>query len=146
MLGAEVGQVQKDDPVHRWWTTCAHLSGHLQRRKPFRQDSQGRLHYTLLPIDESELSFFRLSDDSEPTDLGLSPKGLAREIELPTGPRINAWAVPRYLDALRELADVQEVELRDCAMKYGTIDLPGRKPEQIWRYHEFLGFSRYRGQ
>ena len=146
MLGAEIGQMQMDQPVHRWWTTRAHLSGELQHRKPFRFDPQGRLRYALLPIDESELSFFRLDDEGGPTDLGLSPKGLACEIKLPTGPRISAWAVPRYWDELQEVAEYKQMELRACAEKYGTLDLPGRKSEHIWRYHWALGFSRYRGQ
>lgn len=145
MLGAEIGQMQVDQPVHRWWSTRAHLSGELQHRKPFRFDPQGWLRYALLPIDESELSFFRLEDEGGPTDLGLSPKGLAREIKLPTGPRISAWAVPRYWDELQEVAEYKQMELRACAEKYGTLDLPGRKSEHIWRYHWALGFSRYRG-
>ncbi|MEI2774037.1 MAG: hypothetical protein V9G98_26085 [Candidatus Competibacter sp.] len=142
MLGAEAGQVQKDDPVHRWWTTCAHLSGHLQRRKPFRQDSQGRLHFALLPDDDNNLNFYRLPEGVDPVPV----RNLWREIaknDLPQGPGIEVWAVPRYLDALQELANAQGMELRDCALKYGAFDLPGRKPEQIWRYHWALGFSRY---
>ena len=144
MLGAGAGQMQIDDPVHRWWTTRAHLTGYLQRRKPFRQDSQGRLHYALLPDDDEAINFYYLPEKSDP-----SPQGyLRREIsesDLPIGRRISAWAVPRYWDELQELADAEGMELRDCALKYGTIDLPGWEPKQIWRYHWALGFSRYRG-
>ncbi len=144
MLGADAGQVQVEDPVHRWWTTRAYLSGHLQRRKPFRQDSQGRSHYALLPEDDEAINFYYLPEKSEPQ----ASRHLWREMQdsdVPHGPRIEAWAAPRYLDALQELADAKGMDLRDCALKYGTLDLPGWEPKQIWRYHWALGFSRYRG-
>jgi len=53
--------------------------------------------------------------------------------------------VPRYWDELQEVAENKQMDLRNCAKEYGTLDLPGRKPEHIWRYHWALGFSRYRG-
>lgn len=142
MLGAEVGQPQNQRPVHRWWTTRAHLSGVLQWRDPFRNDPLGRSHYALLPDEDDRIDFYHLPKGCHPVPV----RNLWREIaesDLPQGPGIEAWAVPRYLDALQELAEAQGMELWDCALKYGTLDLPGRKPEQIWRYHWALGFSRY---
>jgi CRISPR-associated endonuclease/helicase Cas3 len=144
MLGADAGQVQVEEPVHRWWTTRAYLSGHLQRRKPFRHDPQGRSHYALLPDNDEAINFYYLPEKSEPR----ASRHLWREMQdsdVPHGPRIEAWAVPRYLDALQELADAKGMYLRDCALKYGTLDLPSWEPKQIWRYHWALGFSRYRG-
>lgn len=143
MLGADVDQAQAAQPVHRWWTTRAHLSGELQHIQPFRDDPLGRLRYALLPDDENELSFYLLDKDGVTRDLGLSRQGAAREIELSHGPGISPWAVPEYLDELQELADDKGLELRECARRYGAIDFPGRKPETIWRYHWALGFSRY---
>ena len=142
MLGAEAGQTQNQRPVHRWWTTRAHLSGALQRRDPFRNDPLGRSHYALLPDEDERINFYHLPEGSHPIPVGNLWREMA-ESDLPQGPGIEAWAVPRYLDALQELAEAQGMELRDCALKYGAFDLPGRKPEQIWRYHWALGFSRY---
>jgi len=144
MLGADAGQTQSQRPVHRWWMTRAHLSGTLQRRDPFRNDPLGRSHYALLPDEDDRIDFYHLPEGSNPVPVANLWRVMA-EGDLPKGPGIEAWAVPCYLDALQELAEAQGMELRNCALKYGTLDLPGRKPEQIWRYHWALGFSRYRG-
>ena len=144
MLGASTGQAQVAQPVRHWWSTRAHLSGELQRCKPFRNDPLGRLSYALLPVDEDKVNFYQLPDGDDPLPLG----NLWREIyerDLPQGPRIDAWAVPYYLDALQELADDKGIDPWNCAVKYGAMDLPGRRPDQLWRYHWALGFSRDRG-
>ena len=142
MLGADAGQVQVDDPVHRWWTTRAYLSGHLQRRKPFRHDPQGRSHYALLPDENDAIGFYQLPDKGNPVLSGHLWREIS-ESDLPKGPRIEAWAVPCYGDELQTLAENKQMDLRECALKYGTLDLPGWELKQ-WRYHWTLGFSRYR--
>ena len=101
------------------------------------------MRYALLPDDDGEISFFLLEDMGVMRDLGLSPRGNAREIDLPHGPRISAWAVPCYLDELQELADDKGLEPRNCARIFGTVDLPGRTPDTLWRYHWALGFRRF---
>ena len=144
MLGADAEQAQIDQPVHRWWTTRAHLSGELQRCKPFRHDPLGRLRYALLPDADDRINFYHLPEGGDPLPLGNlwrpMPPG-----DLSKGPRISSWAVPHYPDALQQLAEDQNLEPWACAVRYGALDLPGRKPEHIWRYHGALGFSRYRG-
>lgn len=145
MLGAQAGQAQRQRPTHRWWTTRAHLSGALQRCDPFRHDPIGRSHYALLPDGDEQIDFYHLPEKSLPVPMSNLWREMA-ESELPQGPGIETWAVPPYLETLQELADVRGIELRDCALKYGTIDLPGKKPEQIWCYHWALGFRRYHGE
>ena len=143
MLGQD-HEAQRQRPVYRWWTTRAHLSGALQRLDPFRNDPQGRSHYALLPDDDGNVNFYHVPEKSDPRPMGHLLQEI-RESEIPEGPRIGTWATPTYMDALQELADAEGMELKACAEKYGTIDLPGKEPEQIWRYHWALGFSRYRG-
>ena len=145
MLGAEVGQAQRQRLTHRWWTTRAHLSGALQRSDPFRHDPLGRSHYALLPDEDEQIDFYHLPEKSPPVLMNNLWLKMA-ESELSQGPGIEAWAIPRYMEALQALADVRGMELRDCALKYGTIDLPGKEPEQIWRYHWALGFRRHHGE
>ncbi|MFM8333857.1 MAG: type I-F CRISPR-associated helicase Cas3f [Candidatus Methylumidiphilus sp.] len=146
MLGADPAG-QKAPPVKRWWETRAALSGYLQRKDPFRDDPLGRQPYALIPDEDGKLDFYRLEDNGkQAVQEGLSASsGKARALDDPfTGPRITPWAVPRYLDALEQLAESQHIEVIDCAKKYAVIDLPYHDGGQLWRYHWALGFSRVR--
>ena len=141
MLGAKPDEEQKDQPVHRWWSTPAHLSAELHRRKPFRADPQGRLRYALVPDEDDNIQFVHLLDDGR----AIHVDNLRQQIpdsDLPLGQRIVSWATPDYLEALRELADARQMELGVCARIFGGLELPGREGEQRWRYHPMLGFSR----
>ena len=148
MLGGHA-EGQNQLPVGYWWTGRTHLTGELQRLTRFRDDSQGRSYYALLPDEDERVDFYHLPEGKIPTDRALSPSGHLwkplSEDELPKGLGIDSWATPPYLDALRALAEREGMRLRECAEKYGVMDLPGKKADQIWLYHELLGFSRYRG-
>jgi len=142
MLGARPGETQKENPVHWWWSTRAHLSGVLQARSRFRADPQGHLTYCFLPDEEGTgMAFLQWTEDGREVMAGNLLVKLA-DADLFTGPRITPWAVPDYLTALAELADAQEMDLPACARKFGTVDLPGREGTQVWRYHPVLGFGR----
>jgi len=143
MLGSIDSASQKAPPAKFWWETRATLSGLLQRKTPFRYDPLGRLHYAPLPDENGGLDLYRLEEGGKEILAGLSDRGQAREIDDPPyGPRITPWAVPKYMDAVEELAEALQMELRDCAKKYAVIQLPGKDGEQLWRYHWALGFSR----
>lgn len=148
MLGGHA-EAQNQLPVGYWWTGQTHLTGELQRLTRFRDDPQGRSYYALLPDEDERVDLYHLPEGKVPTDRTLSPSGHLwkplSEDELPKGPGIDAWATPPYLDALRALAQREGMGLRECAEKYGVMDLPGKKADKIWLYHELLGFSRYRG-
>lgn len=140
MLGASPGQDQKGQPVHCWWTTRASLCAELQQRRPFRADPQGRLRYALVPDEDGRLRFVQLEDDGREIQVG----NLWQAAELTVGRGITPWGAPDYLEELQALAEAQQMEQAACARKFGSLDLPGRTGEQIWRYHPMLGFSRYR--
>lgn len=146
LLGAAPGEIQDQTPVHHWWTTRAHLSGYLQQRAPFRHDPQGRSVYALLPNEDERIDFYYLPEGYVPRDRTLPASNhlwkLIEDSDLPKGPGIDAWATPPYLAELRALAEKEGKELRECAELYGTVDLPGRKADRIWRYHWALGFRR----
>ena len=141
MLGARPGEAQKAQPVHRWWSTLASLSAELQRQTPFRADPMGRLRYALVPDEDDDIQFLRLEDDGTSVLAGNLWKPMSAE-DLPMGPRIAAWATPDYRQALQEMAEARQMEVDACARKFGSLDLPGRDGEQMWRYHPVLGFSR----
>jgi len=141
MLGAEAGQRQKQNPVKWWWQTQAHLSGVLQAKTRFRADPQGHQTYYFQPDEDgAETEFYLLEATGQ--EASVETNLLQRLDDLPAGPRIAFWGAPDYLDALQTLAEVQDMNLTDCARRFGVVDLPGRKDSQQWRYHPALGFSR----
>lgn len=136
ILGAAAGKEQIAARATLWWTTRAHLSGELQRRQPFRADPRGRQRYALLPDEDGEIGLHRLEEGHAPAAAG----NLWQRIErLDTGPRIAFWGEPDYREALAALADEHDMELRDCALRFGTLDLSA-DIEQGWHYHPALGF------
>ncbi len=140
MLGAEAGQQQQQIPVNWWWRTQAHLSGVLQAKTPFRADPQGHQTYYFQPDEDcvkAELYLLQTSGQEVSVEANL-----LQRLELLAGPRIAFWGAPDYLDALQMLAEALDMELVDCARRFGAVDLPGREANQRWRYHRALGFSR----
>lgn len=148
MLGAPPGHDQVERPVRWWWETPAHLTGVLQQSTPFRHDRLGSQTFALLPDEDcTAVGFFLLA---EAMSSGESDQGnlLQRvtDAELMTGQGIEPWGVPDYLPALLELAEAFGMDPLDCARKFGTVELPGRREDgQRWRYHPVLGFSRWDG-
>ncbi|MBK8964842.1 MAG: hypothetical protein IPM75_17905 [Candidatus Competibacteraceae bacterium] len=97
MLGGGV-EGQNQLPVGYWWTGHTHLTGELQRLSRFRDDSQGRSYYALLPDEDERVDFYHLPEGKIPTDRTLSPSGhlwnVLSEDDVPKGPSIDAWATP----------------------------------------------------
>ncbi|MDX9737845.1 MAG: type I-F CRISPR-associated helicase Cas3f [Azonexus sp.] len=140
------GQTPFSLPVPLWWTTGAHLSGYLQRRDPFRLDRLGRQRYGLLPDEDGEIGFYRFGDDGKP----VAVDHLLHQIALEPGPGLGFWGEPDYPAALASLAERLDMEVRECAEKFGGLDLPlksvedGLRVDEEWAYHPILGFSRFR--
>ena len=130
-------------PVPLWWTTGAHLSGYMQRRDPFRQDKLGRQRYGLLPDEDGEIGFYRFGDDGKP----VAVDHLLHRISLEPGPGFSFWGEPDYPAALASLAERLDMEVRECAEKFGGLDLPlkpvedGLRVDKEWMYHPTLGFG-----
>jgi len=130
-------------PVPLWWTTGAHLSGYLQRRAPFRYDNLGRRRYGLFPDDEGSIGFHCFNDDGSL----VSAEHLLHRMAIAPGPRLSFWGAPDYREALAELAESLDMDLRECAQKFGGLDLPlrpaehGLRVDNEWDYHPVLGFS-----
>lgn len=138
LLGAAPGEPRRLEPAHLWWTTQAALTGELQRKHPFRADPDGRQRYALLPNEDGEIQFWRMEPDAPPTLVD----NLLDRVEPDQGLRVTFWGAPNFTVALEQLADQMGMELRDCARRFGVIDLPARGCEQGWRYGEQLGFNR----
>jgi CRISPR-associated endonuclease/helicase Cas3 len=145
MQAASSGQTPLSLPVPLWWTTGAHLSGYLQRRDPFRLDRLGRQRYSLLPDEDGKIGFYRFGDDGKP----VAVDNLLHRISLEPGPGLGFWGEPDYPAALASLAERLDIEQRECAEKFGGLDLPlksvedGLRVDEEWGYHHVLGFSRF---
>ena len=143
MQGAALGRDDSSPPVPLWWSTHVHLSGYLQRRNPFRQDNLGRQRYGLLPDEDGEIGFYRFGDDGKP----VAVDHLLHRISVELGPGLSLWGEPDYATSLANLAERRGMELRECAERFGTLDLPlkgaedGLRVDQEWAYHPVLGFS-----
>lgn len=140
MLGEEQDDGRRITSAQTWWNTPAALSGELQRHKPFRHDPMGRRRYGLLPDEEGNIEFRCFERYDCPTLVD----NLKHDITPNRGHRINFWGEPDYASALEVLAESLGMAPRDCAGKFGVVDLPEKGCEQGWYYHPALGFSRYR--
>ncbi|WP_349569017.1 type I-F CRISPR-associated helicase Cas3f [Azotobacter salinestris] len=148
MLGAQSGQAQIERPVNWWWTTSAHLTGVLQQHAPFRHNDEEHQTFALLPDEDCTAVQFSLLPEG-PRGTASPQPNLFHPLdndEVMAGKGIAPWGVPDYLTALQALAEALDMEVEDCARKFGTVDLPaGRETAQRWRYHPALGFSRLKG-
>jgi CRISPR-associated endonuclease/helicase Cas3 len=128
-------------PIDLWWTTRAHLSGELQRALPFRFDPVGRETYCLMPDEDGlAIQYKRFEQDGSLTDVGNE----FQRVELTLAAGVDFWIENDYLSLLMQLAEKLDMELTDCARKFGVFDLPLETGHQGWRYHPALGFQRYK--
>lgn len=135
--------LQDDEPaeasVRRWWETLSHLTAHEQRKKPFRKDPQGREEFVLQPNEEEDdFGFVTLHDDGQeqPQNHRFVP------LALPNNPHISPWAVHPYMAELRELAEAKDQSMPQLARRFGTLSLPKGQGDQVWAWHELLGYRR----
>jgi CRISPR-associated endonuclease/helicase Cas3 len=128
-------------PVSHWWTTPAHLFGGLQREQKFRKGPVEKT-FALLP-DEDDDTAVHLHRNDEGRWVGPLDH-LLDAPELTFGPRVSTWATPVYSEALGELADEKQMALRDCAERFGVVELEVSESTQGWHYHPWLGFWRRR--
>lgn len=135
-----LGEDQKrKSPVDLWWTSRAHLSGELQRVFPFRNDPVGSETHALIPDeDKLEIQFKRFEQDGTLT--GVDNEFEHTEIDASSG--IDFWFETDYLNLLTGLAEKLEIEIGECARKFGVFDLPKNENGQGWSYHPVLGFRR----
>ena len=132
-----------------WWNlppADALLTSVLPRQQPFRHDSMPRVDLLLRVIADDD-------DDYQLTRL-LAKKGGRGELyetvdrsmldRLPDnrvlGNGIQAWGETDYMEALRKLAAARDMNLPDCARRFGTVTLPDN--DAGWRFHPALGFAK----
>ena len=133
MLSQQGGTTEYTVPD--WWRTAAWLSGVLQSSQRFRAGPPEDT-FAVVPSNEREGEFDFVRRDEEWT----SVNSLLRWCAPMMGPRMSWWGVNDYGEALGALADRLDLELDECARRFGTVQL--RPSTQGWSYHPMLGFRQ----
>lgn len=136
-------ELQNVEPtVRRWWQTLSHLTAHEQRKKPFRNDPQGREEFVLLPnADGDDFGFFTLHDEGL-QEAQQNKDNRFEPLDLPHNPCISPWAVRPYIAELITLSEIKDQPPVQLARRFGALGLPKGQGDQVWAWHEFLGFRR----
>ncbi|HGG61132.1 MAG TPA: type I-F CRISPR-associated helicase Cas3 [Gammaproteobacteria bacterium] len=135
----KIPEIPSRTPVTHWYQTRAHLSGELQRVQPFRDDPVKNVRYYLDIDEDGEFSFLRFEKHGPATDhsgrLSIDKADFAENIML--------FGAPDYAEQLARLAGRMDMEMSDCARRFGIIDLPERQGQQPdWLYDPALGVSK----
>ena len=127
-----------------WRHSQAALTGMLQQRQPFRDDSQPSVMLAFLPDDEEEqLLLHRVEEERGRRGQTLYvevDQSLRHDMDVPLGACISAWGEHDLIGLLIEQSDYLNLPLRRCAEKLATISAP--KSDQGWWYHPWLGLTR----
>ncbi|MEY4506415.1 MAG: type CRISPR-associated helicase Cas3 [Pseudomonadota bacterium] len=136
-------ELQNAEPtVRRWWQTLSHLTAHEQRKKPFRNDPLGREEFLLLPnADEDDFGFFTLHDEGRQQAQQNHDNRFA-PLDLPHNPSISPWAVRPYMAELMTLTEIKDQPPAQLARRFGALGLPKGQGDQVWAWHELLGYRR----
>lgn len=126
-----------------------HLTGVLQQWKPFRESSP-EVELALLP-NESEEDFV-LHQVDEPNKgketlwLEVEKSKLTRiELSTPDNGTISPWIETDYMALLTKLAEDMDMNLQDCAERFGRVSLAGDcQDSDAWQFHPLIGFGKQR--
>ncbi len=135
MLGSEVCRLPC---VNVWWRDHATLSGEVQRTTRFRKQEPSDAYVWLPDEDGDSCTFSRLERGQEPT----SQQGLCTPLNISIHENVSFLEERGYLSLLRWLAEEKELSLRECAFRFGRVDLPRRDADRGWFYHPQLGFFK----
>ena len=137
MLGSDS---QEQVPVTWWWRTRAHLSGVLQAKHRFRNSTPTQVYWLLPDEDnEGELKFFRRDENHiKPT----SCENLRSHLKPKLAERCHWLSTATDWVLLEDYAAKRGSELKICARRYMTMELPTHGEQSGWCYHPALGFSK----
>ncbi|GAA3910235.1 type I-F CRISPR-associated helicase Cas3f [Halomonas cibimaris] len=121
------------------------LTGVMSQWRPFRDSTGNEDELVLLPDENGEQTcLYRVHKERPRAPELLVPcEENLRRIELEYGPGIQPWGTADYLATLAELAEAQDMELEDCARKFGRLTLRELSDGAQWQYHPALGFAKH---
>ncbi|WP_323839975.1 type I-F CRISPR-associated helicase Cas3f [Photorhabdus africana] len=119
-----------------WWREQASWCAELQRHKPFRQSEPDELHYLWLEEEGEEAKFVALDSGQA----GIKESDAFDYVpELEFAPGVSAWIELDTETIYQNLADTNEMELKNVSQHFGEIRLRKKDDGEAWRYHPFLG-------
>lgn len=136
-----------------WWhlpPADALLTAALPQHQPFRHDPIPRVDLVLMPNDDGddyELKMLQAKLGGRPGEAIFVTVDRSQNHrigdEQVNGSRIAPWGQTDYMAVLTELATQMNMDLTDCARRFGTVTLP--QNDGGWRFHPALGFTKWRG-
>lgn len=129
--------------AYTWWSyPRAMLTGILQKEQMFRKDGRKHSDLVLLPDDDEEdYCLHEIREDKGA--IAMIPIERSKNHRIPKekvkGVRVGIWGESDYMALLHDLADELDMDLRNCAIRFGTVRLP--ESQNGWRFHSALGFS-----
>ncbi|MDR2549040.1 MAG: type I-F CRISPR-associated helicase Cas3f [Desulfobulbus sp.] len=124
--------------AYSWWRQPeSMLCGILQKEQPFREH-RPEVDFVLLPDEDQEEWILH----ELPKERGQDPvakESLLTRSRLDCSGAIRPWGRVEYMEALAELAEQLDMDMQDCARKFGTITLP--KNDNGWSFDPVLGFG-----
>ena len=142
--GGPAWQWQRDLAAPGWQFPQAMLLGVLAQQQPFREDPLPSATLVFLP-DEEEQSLVPHRVETELEQAGSAPYVPATLYDMALEPSagIAPWGamdLAQLLERLRELAEAEDMPLRDAASRFTTVDVPlGR--HLTWNWHPWLGLT-----
>ncbi len=63
-------------------------------------------------------------------------------LDLPDHPHISPWAVRPYIVELMALTEAKDQPMSLLARRFGALGLPKGQGDQVWAWHDLLGYRR----
>lgn len=141
--GGPSWQWQRDLAAPGWQFPQATLLGVLAQQQPFREDGRPERTLVFLP-DEDEESLLAHRIEEKLDKAGQNPyvRATLYEIPLECSPGIDPWGVmdlTQLLERVRELAEAEDLSLREAARKFTAVEVP--RGDQGWFWHPWLGVT-----
>lgn len=137
-------QWQRDLAALGWQFPQALLLGVLAQQQPFREDPLPSATLVFLPDeDEETLVAHRVENTLEQTGSDPYVPAMLYDVALEPSAGIVPWGamdLPQLLERVRELAEAEDMPLRDAASRFTTVEVPlGRN--LAWNWHPWLGLT-----
>lgn len=144
--GVPAWQWQRDLAALGWQFPQAMLLGMLAQQQPFREDNLPHLTLVFLPdADEQTLIAHRVEDQLEKAGKDPHVPATLYSIALQPDAGLVPWGVmslSQLLDRVSELAEAEDLPLREAARRFTTVDV--RFSDQGWLWHPWLGLTSRR--